>query len=338
MAIYSAMRELDRPSAVVLEASTPEDRKYLLEAASKDEIHQVNGTYVQALYQNTVKRNKCNFGDIPKSNGDIKKTKFYQPTVDSLKVLKELFVANEINEPRLRVIETAVKNVENLTPLFEEGFRQKQDYVILLYNTTVMAIVDATSMLIVSYMDYVVGPDQEKYTPTGRFDKGRGDVSVDSLTKFNNLVADGKIPNTIEKSVTNARHNLTGTGVAATALVIMALMSIVPLLRELVFFFNRQKIKLSDYLDTEVQFLEMHELAVKSSKAHTSAEKREILEKQRAVAAKLRRYRDKLKIQNESAEDGMRKDIKDDNALYTLKNIDATTAQNKMDGTGIQFV
>ncbi|MCM1218700.1 MAG: hypothetical protein NC548_29785 [Lachnospiraceae bacterium] len=329
------INEFDIPHSIVMEASTSNDRKYM-RTASKDEIHQINGTMINTMYKNTVEMNKCDFGDIPKSNGDITKLKIYDPTVKCLAVLGELLTANSISEPRLGEINNAIKNCKSLTPQFEMGFRMKQDFVILLYNTTVMAIIDSTSMMIASYMDYIIGPDQEKYTPTGRFDKHRGEVSLENLTRFNTLACNGKLRDALDKSLANSRNNFTGTEVV---LVMAALLAIVPLTRELIFFYNRQKLKISDYLDQEVQFLEMHELAVKASRTKTSAEKREILEKQRKVAAKLCRFRDKLQIQNESAEDSMRKEVKQDNSLYTLQNIEKASAQNKLNGSvNLQFI
>lgn len=334
--MYGApVNAFDIPHPIVMEASSAADRKYM-RSASKDEIHQVNGTLINSLYKSTVERNACDFGDITKSNGDIKKVKAYEPTVKCLDILDELFVANGIQESRTATIRKAIKNCERYTPQFEMGFRMKQDLVILLYNTTVMAIIDSTSMMIATYMDYIIGPDQEKYTPTGRFDKNRGEVSLENLTKFNTLADNGQLRDAIDKSLAGSRSNFTG---AEVALVLAAIMAIVPLTRELIFFYNRQKLKLSDYLDQEVQFLEMHELAIKSSRTKSSAEKREILEKQRKVAMKLRRFRDKLLIQNESAEDSMRKEVKRDNSLYTLQNIEKASAQSKLDGTGsLQFI
>ena len=331
----SPMNEFDFVHPIVMEASTSADRAYMRKA-SKDEIHQINGTLINSLYKETVNRNHCDFGDIPKSKGDITKVKHYKPTVECLNILETLFVENEINEPRLTEIQDAVKHMEKYTPQFEMGYRMNQDFVILLYNTTVMAIIDATSMMIASYMDFIIGPDQEKYTPTGRFDKGRGEVSLENLTKFNTLAYNGKLRESLEKSINNSRSNFTGTEVA---LAMVAIMAIVPITRELIFFYNRIKIQLSDYLDQEVQFLEMHELAIKSSRTKSSAEKREILEKQRKIMTNLRRFRDKLKIQNVDAEYSMRREVKQDNSMYTLANIEKVSAQNKLDGnSNLQFV
>lgn len=328
--------EFDFPHSIILEQSSMLERNYLLMEASKDEIHQINGALINSLYRSTVERNQCDFGDIPDSRGDITKLKIYKPTCQCLVTLKELLRKNSIIEPKIDSISMAIKYCEQYKSQFEMGFRMKQDFIILLYNTTVMAIVDSTSMMISSYLDYIIGPDQEKYTPSGRFDKHRGDVSLDNLMKFNSLAKNGKLREALDKAITNSKSNFTG---AEIMLVMIALMSVVPLTRELIYFYNRQKLRLSDYLDQEVQFLEMHELAVQSSKTKTAAEKREILEKQRKIMNKLRKFRDKLLIQNTEAEDSMRKEIKEDNSIYTLKNIETISAQSKLDGTNnIQFI
>ena len=162
---------------IVMEASSPQDRKYM-RTMSKEDIHQINGASIQRLYQTVLDKKNCDFGDIPTSKGDLSKVKYLTSTKECLKVLKELMTMNGIQEPGIAEIETAIGNVERMQPTFEYGFKTNQEYIIILYNTTVMAIVDATSMMCTAYMDYLVGPDQERFSPSNRFDKEVGGQAV----------------------------------------------------------------------------------------------------------------------------------------------------------------
>lgn len=316
---------------IVMEASSSEDRKYM-RSMTKGDIHQVNGTLIQKLYQSTMERNTCDFGDIPKSKGDITKVKYYGSTVECLSVLQELLKLNNISEPGVTEINTAIKNVQMLKPDFERGFKANSEYLILLYNTTVMAIIDSTSMLIATYMDFIVGPDQERYVANGRFDKGRGLVSLENLKQFNTIVKNGSVAHAIDYALKETRSDFAGTGAVITVAVIGGLLAVVPLTRELIFFFTRKRIELADYMELQAQFLEMHKLAVKNSKAHSDSERKEILRKQDEVIRKLRRTRDKLTIKNDDATDAVKKDIKKDNELLSLSNLEKSIADEKMNG------
>ena len=208
--------DLVEVNSIVMEASSPEDKKYA-RSMSKDDIHQVNGAAVQRLYQTTIDRKDIDFGDIPDSKGDINKVKSMGTTLESLQVLDELFSMNNIPKDDLTVINTAIANVRNRQFSFTYGFKASLDFSILLYNTVVMAIIDATSMVIASYMDYIVGPDQTKYTQNVRFDKSRGWVAHNNLRAFNNACANGSVDNALRYVEKDTEDNFAGTGVVLIA-------------------------------------------------------------------------------------------------------------------------
>ena len=95
---------------IVMEASSPQDRKYM-RTMSKEDIHQINGASIQRLYQTVLDKKNCDFGDIPTSKGDLSKVKYLTSTKECLKVLKELMTMNGIQEPGIAEIETAIGNV-----------------------------------------------------------------------------------------------------------------------------------------------------------------------------------------------------------------------------------
>ena len=335
------MHQVVRPvavSSIVMEASTPQDRKYM-RTMQKDDIHQLNGATVQKLYQTTLERKHCDFGDIPKSKGDIISSKYYSTMKESLDVLKELFDMNGIYEPAVNDVDTAINNVIRMKPSFEYGFKTNQEYIIILYNTTVMAIIDTTSMLIASYLDYIVGPNQEKYTPNVKFDKNRGTVALDNLRKFNVMCKDGTMDDVINYTIREQKSSFIGTGaIAVTGIVVTSLVIAIPVTRQLIYWYYLNKNSLSEYLEVQAQFLEMHKLAVENSKARSSSEKREIIKKQERVILKLRRAADKLAIKASDSEDILKKELHKDDSLFTLKEMEKTISDNKMNGLGVQII
>lgn len=323
---------------IVMEASSSQDKKYM-RSMSKNDVNQINGTAIQQLYQAVLDKKHCDFGDIPSSKGDLMSVKYYKSTRECLDVLKELLRMNNINEPGIAEIETAMSNVIRLKPTFEYGFKAENEYAIILYNTTVMAIIDATSMMCAAYMDYVVGPEQERFEPSGKFDKNRGMVALENLRQFNALCKSGAVDDALNYATKDQKDGFTGTGaIVVTVGVIAALTAVVPLMREMIYWYYRSRISIAEYMEVQAGFLEMHALAVQNSKARSSSEKRAILAKQERVILKLRRTADKLKIKSAETDDLVKKEIKKDNALFSLNQMEKTIADNKMNGMGIQIV
>ena len=120
--------------------------------------------------------------------------------------------------------------------------------------------------------------------------------------------------------------------------VIAALTAVVPLMREMIYWYYRSRISIAEYMEVQAGFLEMHALAVQNSKARSSSEKRAILAKQERVILKLRRTADKLTIKSAETDDLVKKVIQKDNALFSLNQMEKTIDDNKMNGMGIQIV
>ena len=202
-----------------------------------------------------------------------------------------------------------------------------------------MAIVDATSMLCTANMDYLVGPDQERFSPSNRFDKGRGNVALECLKQFNQFCKNGQMDDALDYVIREQKSGFIGTGaIAITVGAIAALVAVVPLTRQLIYWYYRNKISIAEYLEVQAQFLEMHKLAVENSKARSSSEKRAIIKKQERVILKLHRAADKLSIKSSEQEDFMKKELKKDNSLFTLSQMEKQISDNKLNGVGIQIV
>jgi hypothetical protein len=326
-----------RVSPIVMEASSSNDQKYM-QGMNKDDIHQINGTLIQNLYKTILERKDCDFGDIPNSKGDITKCKYYASTVESLNVLSELMVKNEIPTKDVDVVKESIDNIKKFKPTFEDAFRLKQDYLILFYNTIVMAVIDATSMLIADYMNYLVGPEQSRYdTVKSRSDKGRGRISLENLQRFNGEVKVGHFETMANYLFDAQRKNFTGTGIVITGVVITALVSVIPITRELIYFYYRTRVRLADYLDMQADFLELNRLGVEAS-SKSAAQKKDILKKQEKIILKCRRRADKLKINDEDIGALAKKQVADDNKGFSLQNIEKQMFSNKMDGAGFTIV
>lgn len=322
---------------IVIEASSQDDRAYIA-TMEKEDVHQVNGALIQGLYGTILERKDCDFGDIPASRGDITKVKYYKSTMECLDILEELMVKNNIPITDVRDVRNAVINIKSATPKFTMAFDMKQEYLIIFYNTIVMAVIDATTLLIAEYMNFIVGPEQERYDIMHvKNDRGRGKISLENLRRFNGEVKAGRFETVTDTLLNSNTSNFTGTGIVIAGVAIMALKSVVPITRELIFMFYRSRVSLSDYMSMQADFLESNALGVKASN-RSAQEKKVILKKQEKIILKLRRAADKLKINDEDISVYVKKEIANDNKGFSLKNVEKRIYDNKMDGVGFTIV
>lgn len=326
-----------RPSVhkIVMEASSKEEKKYA-STMNKDDVHQINGTLIQNLYASVIKRKDIDFGDIPNSAGDIEKLKYYDSTIESLDTLENLYRNNSIDEPSVGEVKRAISNVKRFKSQFTTGFRLKHEFVMLMYNSIVMSIMDATSLLISSYVNYVVSADQFYYLDH-ELDKKRGYVSLENLRQFNVACENGNMNQALNYMIDEGKKSFAGGDIMIGGAVIMCLLSIVPLVREMVYYYYRCRVKLSDYLSMQADFLEMNKLAVESSKKGPT-ERRAIVKKQENVIKKLRKTADKLTINNVDTNDVVKKELKDDSSVWSLGTIEKQLSKSKLNGTSLNII
>lgn len=319
---------------IVMEASSKDDQKYMT-AMSKDDINQINGTLLQNLYGSVLKRKNIDFGDIEDSHGDIEKMKYYENNMECLDVLDELYRKNNIEEPALATIRTAISNMKKYRPSFQEGFKTKHEFIMLTYNSLCMAIIDATSTVIAEYMTYIVSAND---TPYKLNTKGkRGGVALDTLQKFNTYCDNDKFGQALDYMLDEQKKNFVGDTVIVTGAIILILLSIVPTIRELIFFYYHSRVKMSDYLNMQADFLEMNKLTVEAS-SKSPAERKAIVKKQEATMKKLRRAADKISINNVDMNDVAKKEQKDENSLWSLNTIEKQLNKNKLEGASFMVI
>ena len=314
--------------AIVYEASDANDKAYL-HSMNKQDLAQVNANLMQRLYKSMVEFNTTDFGEIPDSMGDIEKLKCYKTTVECLDVVESLMKQNHIKEPALDDTRMAISNIIRLKPHFTNAFKLKQDYIMVVYNTCVMAVLDATRLLITEFVNYMTGPNTASFKLTGRSDKSRGLRSIECLRTFNKLVKDNTVNDTLV-GLNSSASNLSG-GLAIPFAVIGGLVALLTLSRQLILFFYQARVSVSDYLEMEAMFLEANKLSVEASKL--PPEKRKIvLLKQEKVILKLRHLADDLKIKTEDADVASKNMEKKQNSSWSLKEIERDIADQKLNG------
>lgn len=287
----------------------------------------VTRKYQEKLFQSIIDKKHVDFGDIPKSAGNIKAYNGYNNMMEVLNTIDGL--ANEQKNKEVMgyvaVVKKAISNIENLSSSYAKGFINKSDYVMLEYNTYVYTCIEATSSLLYEFVEYIKRPDQQVMTIQLKNTKYRANLYYfDQLNKFNSVNAKMGMDyrKLIESLCNKGRNNFLGAemivGVAALS---MAALAIVPLTRELIYRFYHMRSNLAQSLELQAEFLEMNKTCLEANDSITTEKKKKILEKQNKTRLRLLKLADIIRVKNAKGMNETKKDLNDDNKLLSINNL-----------------
>lgn len=334
--------------------SLAEKREIL--SLTEAEQYKLNNNMVNKLFDSALKRAHVDFGDIPKSKGDITKYSGYTNMVETISVLKSLTEQSRIKIPELDTVDRAIGNIVANRNLFETGIKLNKDFVILLYNTLVSSCVIATSALISSYIDYIKRIDTVEFAIINK-NTDVGDIQIQTLEAFNKSVASGEFVKSV--SFINKNDNkrvvdesitvgglIAGAGAIAAKVagvllipvaIIAGIVVLVQLIRLGVFYFQESKMKLANYLEMQALFLELNKNNIKSQGYNVpAAKKQEILKKQENLIVKLRSMSGKLTADLIVGEKRTLAEIEKENSGWKFNDVKADTLGT--DSSGYQLL
>ena len=268
------------------------------------------------IYQKiTMNITDIDFGSIPDSEGDITKIENYELLVDALQDLEDLYTRyrHRQNLTLIYVVKDAIENVKANKGLFIKAFAARADLPMMRYNTVVLSIVASVSFLISATIEFFIDPKTKNLNLAidSAVLKGNSNdkLLLDNLFKFNKLCKDKNFSKFMNGLIQIKAKNLIGTSaVAVIGASIVIAVTIVPILRELVYFFYSCKTSISNYFEIQADLLEMNAARL-NMEGNTDPK---VARKQKELANKFRRFADKLSIQNKNASKEALYDVKDD--------------------------
>lgn len=292
-----------------------ETRKVMLNINEADQ-NQVLSALTSKLYDHIVDRvDDIDFGDIPSTKGDITKLDRYQKLVDCVSVMRQLLEEYKQDVKPIGIIEKAIENVAQRKELFEKAFRYQVELPMITYSTIVLSIISSTSFLVSTCIEFIKIPSQDEFSvilDKVALTKSKSNLLFNNLEKFNTACDKGQIDNCLEVIIKNNMKNLTGVevgfvvgGVAMAGL----LLNIIPILRELIFFFYYSRTRVSDYFDIQADLLQMNAYNVQSNETMKKSEREKIAKKQIKIAELFRKMSNKIAVNTKESEVKATKDI-----------------------------
>jgi hypothetical protein len=287
------------------------------------------------LYQMIVaKIDDVEKGDIPKSRGDITRLPKYNQLKECAKTLTSIFEQYKEDTAPIKVIENAIDNLEDNSDVFVQAYMAKVDFGIMIYESVTLAVIGSLSYMIACCIEYVKDPKNDGLTivmdKTG-VAKVKEHLLYENLVKFNEACRTNDIENAIRPLIKNRTQNLFGVGglvlVKGLLIAVPVIIALIPLVKDLVYYFFAARQRVSVYFDIQADLLEMNANELKDNpNITTDADRKSVIRKQLQVARTFRQIADKLAVEAKTAENKADKEIKKDNKKYRIDDVETNPA------------
>lgn len=304
------------------------DTRKILLAIDEEDKSNVLASLTSKLYDNIVNKvDDIDFGTIPKSEGDIEKIENYEELCACIQTIRGLLVEYRQSAKPIDIIVSAINNCKQRKEMFEKAYRYKVELPVVMYSTIVLSIVSSVSFLISTCIDYIKEPNADDFQivlDKTAFNKSKDNLLFKNLEKFNIACDRGQIDETIDYVIKKNIKNLTGMSfgiIASGAIVSVIVLNIIPIIRELIFFFYYSRTKMSDYLEIQSNLLKMNVYNLENNEAIPKKDKTQIIKKQNKIADFLQKLANKISIDNKKAEKDTIKEITSSQKKYKIDDV-----------------
>lgn len=273
------------------------------------------------LYDNIVdKTNDIDYGDIPASMGNITKIPNFNKLVDSVSLMRDILVQYKQPTGPIDEMFTAMHNMESRKDMFYRAYKNNIELPILAYCNLTLAIISAVSYLISTTIEFVKSPKDETFEialDKVAYTKAKDHILYTSIKRFNKTCSNHDFDKAMETVMKTAikQSGFVGAATVATGIgigiaVIAILLSIIPIFRELIFFFYYTRMRASDFFDIQADLLQMNAYNIEHNNTKDSDERVAIAAKQYSVVDRFRKASNFFAINSKKAEIESDKEIK----------------------------
>lgn len=299
-------------------------------AMNESEQNSLLTSLTNKLYGMIVNKiDSIDYGEIPNTRGDIRKLRHYDELVDCVKVLKDIFREFKEDTEPVEVIENSINNLENYKDLFVAGFAGKVGFAMGMYKTMTLATINATSFMIAVCIEYIKRPGSDGLRivldKTG-VAKVKDHLVYESLKDFNEAARRGDVENALRPMIKNKAQGFVMTaalGVKAVLVVGGVLLALIPMIRNLVYFFYAARARVSAYFDLQAKLLEMNAQELENNPdIRTEDDRKEVIRRQLAIASSFHKLSNAIAVDSKGSEVKANNEIKRDSREYKIDDIE----------------
>lgn len=265
----------------------------------------------------TEKVDEIDFGTIPNSRGDITKIDNFDQLLDCINIISDILQQNHQDTTPAETVNLAIQNMIDRSDMFEKAYKLNVEMPIVIYNTITLAIVSSVSYMISSCIEFVKLPEDRGFDiamdKVGAA-KVKEAILFNDLKKFNKMCGDGSFDKAMDYVMKQNANNFAGAafvfGASSVVVMIGILLAIIPVIRELIFFFYYARAKASDYFDAQSSILMINAYNIENNLTTDEKSKKKIANDQRKVADAFKKISNVLKINLKTGEKKASDDIK----------------------------
>jgi hypothetical protein len=217
------------------------------------------------------------------------------------------------------------ENLIKFTPQFKNGFRINKSVIKLLFESVASSLIVSTSFLLISTLDYIKNSDDSiEVTIKNNSNKTLYEINptyfYSVVTEFNLLVRTGKINNFFVQAL--EKDSFIGSLSVGTTMALMVLIIpvIFKIIRMGIYQWFNLKIKLSEYLKLQAEYLEFN---VRTLNNTPGMEK--VAVKQRKVADSFLKLADKLSVDQVTAYNKTKQEVSYENKELNVEKLSNST-------------
>lgn len=275
------------------------------------------------------------FTEIEKTRGDIDKLEKLPDMLETLSIIKNVADEYGMQVPEIDVVTEAIDNLRKTDIIWMEGYEANISISILFYNSVATSIVASVSLLVSTCIDFIKSPENDYRMSFSRvsYRRNKDFMLFKNLEQFNQACRKNQIQNTFQAINKNKQSQLTGAddfAVIAIVSVITLLTLVIPLLREMVYFFYHSRQNLSDWfaIQSELVYINAEYVSVNDMNGLNKREKDAIIKRQHRAAATLKQLSNYFAVDAATAQAKAKQDSKKDTSVNkNMKITDVTTSK-----------
>lgn len=297
-------------AAKLLDISDKETR-ICVSCVNESEQQEILLGVTNKLYEKIeAKVTDIDFGTIPQSKGDFVKIDNIDMVTEAITDMKKIYIEYKQPLTYINIITDAIENLVELKNEFQRCFLTNTDLGILIYNTTAVSVISAVSLLISSTIDFIVDPKTksiEVSVDKVGVSKGKELLQLKTLVEFNNLCKGNKLKKVLNDLIKVSSKNLLGTSaLAVIGASISLIFLIVPILRELIYYFYYCRATVAEYFKIQ------NEMIMLNAARLEMAGDQKIASKQRKLVDGFRTIADFLEVDAKTASNKSDNELKQD--------------------------
>ena len=291
----------------------------------ENENSPVKSNLQKMFFQSVLEKSNMNFGTIPDSRGNIKNWDHYEDMLKTLEVFANLTIddKNPAVTAKCDIVKTSMENIASLSPNYMKGFANRNSYVMTEYNVLVLSCFNALTSIMYNHVDIQKDLKSGSYKMILTQSKGKDDTIFNNLNKFNELIRTSGMEyrRMLDNLSSSDRNNFTGVEIIGIAAVATIVFSIIPITRELLYYYYKFKNNLADSLEMQAKFLEMNRSCVEANETFDALKKKKIIERQEKLSKSMMSVSSKLRVNSVKASRESKKEITKDNKAFTIDEI-----------------